>query len=105
VGVKRDIVIARNEAIQAQAMPRPPPGLHRLCYVACAWIASGCALAMTATFEAVMYSANVSVIFRRILRDNSAPRPKGLRHKKNPHNLRTGMLFFFIPGGHAVSAG
>ncbi|MDR1382020.1 MAG: hypothetical protein LBJ47_11165 [Tannerella sp.] len=28
---KRDIVIARNEAIQAQAMTRQPPGLHRLC--------------------------------------------------------------------------
>ncbi|MDR1380875.1 MAG: hypothetical protein LBJ47_05280, partial [Tannerella sp.] len=37
---QRDIVIARDEAIQAQAMPGPPPGLHRLCYTACAWIAS-----------------------------------------------------------------
>jgi hypothetical protein len=27
---KRDIVIARNEAIQVQAMTRQPPGLYRL---------------------------------------------------------------------------
>ncbi|MDR1380903.1 MAG: hypothetical protein LBJ47_05420 [Tannerella sp.] len=31
MGGKWDIVIARNEAIQAQAMTRQPPGLHCLC--------------------------------------------------------------------------
>jgi hypothetical protein len=54
---KPGLVIARrnDEAIQEQATT---------------WIASGCALAMTATFETVMYSANVSFLFRRILITN-----------------------------------